>query len=68
MTALEMATELVNRWISDCLWLAPKEQGIRLIQMVARVIDRIEQEAYERGRSDEKDSNVQDALSAALHE
>lgn len=54
MTALEMATQLVNRWTSECLWLEdPKKQGALLIQMIAGVIDQIEQKAYERGRRDE---------------
>lgn len=49
MTALEKACHLVNKWISECLWLGPKEQGTLLIHMIAELVDRVEQEAYERG-------------------
>lgn len=52
MTPLEIATQLVNRWTSQCLFLDPGKQGILLIQMIAEVIGRIEQEAYERGWRD----------------
>ena len=50
MTALEKATKLVNRWTSICLWLEPEERGIRLIGMIADLIDQAEQEAYKRGK------------------
>ena len=55
MTALEMATQLVNRWISECTslpQLPPEKRGTLLIQMIAEVLDRVEQEAYERGQRD----------------
>ena len=52
MTALEMATALVNRWISECLWLDPNKRGVLLIRMIAEAIDQIEQEAYRRGYKD----------------
>lgn len=55
MTALEMATQLVNKWISECAslpQLPPNKRGIMLIQMIAVALDRVEMEAYERGKRD----------------
>ena len=55
MTALETATQLVNKWISECTvlpQLPPNKRGIMLIQMIAVALDRVEMEAYERGKRD----------------
>lgn len=48
MTALEVATELVNRWASECLSIDPRKRSALLIQMIAGVLHRVETEAYER--------------------
>ena len=50
MTALEMATQLVNRWVSSSA--DPDKRGTPLIQMIAEVIGQTEQEAYNRGYRD----------------
>ena len=52
MNSLEMATQLVDRWVSECSSLDPDKRGTLLIQMMAEVIDRTEQEAYNRGWRD----------------
>ena len=55
MTALEMATQLVNRWISECTplpQLPPDKRGTLLIHMIAEVLNRVENEAYERACRD----------------
>jgi len=54
MTALEIATHLVNRWISKCTlrYLSPDRRAALLIQMIAGVIDRVGQKAYKQGWRD----------------
>lgn len=52
MTALEKATKLVTRWTSLCLVVGSRRRDIKLIEMIAEVIDQVEQAAYERGYED----------------
>ena len=54
MTVLEKATQLVNRWVSQCQFLSPGLQGRRLIQMIATLVCKEFQEGYERGVEDGK--------------
>lgn len=48
-TTLERATRLVNGWTSQCLSLAPNQQGILLIQMIADALDEAKRDIHSEG-------------------